>query len=92
MTPVEAAVSNCLIRLLSPEDGVTGVIDLDADLFERYGLTSLNMVLLMTSLCEETNTDLTLFTDQDIARLRTPRHVAGLIETAGRSALTTTEA
>lgn len=92
MTPVEAAVSHTLIRLLDMPDLRPETLDLDGDLFERYGLTSLNLVLLMTSLCDETNTELSRITEEDLARLRTPRDVAALIEAADRKTPAATEA
>jgi hypothetical protein len=50
-------------------------IDLDSDMVASYGLTSLNKVLFLTSLCDETNTDLSRFTEHDLARMTTLRHV-----------------
>ncbi|MDH6110354.1 acyl carrier protein [Kitasatospora sp. MAP12-15] len=50
-------------------------IDPDADLVAAYGLTSLNKVLFLTSLCDETGTELFHFTEHDLARMTTLREV-----------------
>jgi acyl carrier protein len=42
---------------------------------EDYGLTSLNKILLITSVCDETQVELFHFTEHDLARMRTPRDV-----------------
>jgi acyl carrier protein len=61
MSNLESIVSRNLAELLDVD---VGRIALDADLSAEYGLTSLNLVLLMTSLCEETGTSLFNFTDK----------------------------
>jgi acyl carrier protein len=81
MSNLQSIVSRNLAQLLDVD---VGRIALDADLSAEYGLTSLNLVLLMTSLCEETGTPLFSFTDKDIAGLRTPRDVVTLFAAAGR--------
>ncbi len=82
MSSLQSIVARNLARLLDPAVAEADGVDLDADLFARYGLTSLNMVLLMTSICEETGTPLFNFTDKDIAKLRTPRDVVALFAAA----------
>ena len=59
-------------------------IALDASLSDEYGLTSLNLVVLVTTLCDETGTPVFNFTDEDIANLRTPRDVVTLFANATR--------
>ena len=48
-----------------------GELDLAADLAYEYGLTSLNKVLLVTSVCDDAGVDLRHFTEQDLAGMRT---------------------
>ncbi|MEV0193183.1 acyl carrier protein [Kitasatospora purpeofusca] len=79
MSNLQSVVSRNLAQLLDVDR-----IALDADLSTEYGLTSLNLVLLVTSLCEETGTPVFNFTDKDIANLRTPRDVVTLFAAAGR--------
>ena len=47
------------------------VLDLDEDLVETYGITSLNKVLFLTSLCKAAEVGLDNFTEDDLARMRT---------------------
>jgi acyl carrier protein len=79
MNPIETVVSQDLARLTSGTTHGDASVDFDADLYGHYGLTSLNMMLLMTSVCEKTKTALIHFTEQDIARLQTPRDIVSLI-------------
>ncbi|MEA2913418.1 MAG: hypothetical protein QOJ15_5499 [Bradyrhizobium sp.] len=79
MNSIETVVSQDLARLISAPTHRAAAVDLDADLYGHYGLTSLNMVLLMTSVCEKTKTALIHFTEDDIARLQTPRDIVSLI-------------
>jgi len=81
MSNLQSVVSRNLAQLLDVD---VGRIALDADLSTEYGLTSLNLVLLMTSVCEETGIPVFNFTDKDIANLKTPRDVVTLFATAGR--------
>lgn len=46
-------------------------IDLDEDLVETYGITSLNKVLFLTSLCKAAEVGLDNFTEEDLADMRT---------------------
>ncbi|GAB3998685.1 hypothetical protein GCM10029992_25170 [Glycomyces albus] len=46
-------------------------IDPAADLAEVHGLTSLNKVLFLTSLCKAADIGLDSFTEDDLARMRT---------------------
>jgi acyl carrier protein len=44
---------------------------LDADLVADYGLTSMNRVLFMISLCESLGVELSTFTEEQLAKLHT---------------------
>ena len=46
-------------------------LDPHEDLAETYGITSLNKVLFLTSLCKAAEVGLDNFTDDDLARMRT---------------------
>jgi acyl carrier protein len=59
-------------------------IDFDADLKRHYGLTSLNLMLLITSVCDDAAIELSNFTEDDIARLRTPRDIVAMLASARR--------
>ncbi len=84
MNEMDAVVARHLARLVNLEGGIANV-EFDADLFADYGLSSLNMVLLITSVCNETDTPLMHFTEEDIAGLRTVRGIADLVSAVARA-------
>ena len=84
MNEMDAVVARHLARLVNLDEGAASV-EFDADLFADYGLSSLNMVLLMTSVCNETDTSLMHFTEEDIAGLRPARGVANLVSAVARA-------
>lgn len=82
---IELAARANLARVLpvgiAPED-----IDPDAEL-DSYGLTSLHKVLFLTSVCDDTGVELHHFTEHDLARMRTLRHVTeALARHSGKAA------
>lgn len=81
MSNLQSTVERKLAEILDVD---VDRIALDADLSEEYGLTSLNLVLLVTSLCEETGTPIFTFTDKDIAGLKTGRDIVTLFASAAR--------
>ena len=71
MTPrIEKVARENLLTVLgsqiSPAD-----IDPSLDMSAHYGLTSLNKVLFMMSVCGDTGVDLGTFTEADVAAMRT---------------------
>jgi hypothetical protein len=75
---VETAARRNLAGVLSgvePEE-----IDLDLDMVDGYGLTSLNKVLFLMSACDDTGVNLSAFTEPDVARMRTLRDVTSALE------------
>jgi hypothetical protein len=71
---IERAARDHLTRVLD-SDLPPDAVDLDVDLVDGYGLTSLNKVLFLTSLCEDAGVALFHFTERDVARMRTLRDV-----------------
>ncbi|MBT2402867.1 MULTISPECIES: acyl carrier protein [unclassified Streptomyces] len=71
---IESAAREQLSLVLISEVAAEA-IDLDADMVAAYGLTSLNKVLFLTEVCEETDVDLAHFTEHDLAAMRTLRDV-----------------
>jgi acyl carrier protein len=71
---IEAAARDNLARVLeappAPQE-----IDPDRDMADGYGLTSLNKVLFLMSVCDETGVGLAEFTEPDVAGMRTLRDV-----------------
>jgi len=80
---LENAAREHLAQVLTSEVGPAD-LDLDLDMSDEYGLTSLNKVLFLTSVCTDTGVDLSYFTEHDVARMRTLRDVtAALTRHAG---------
>ena len=50
-------------------------IDLDTDMAGGLGLTSLNKVIFLMSVCDDTQVSLSAFTESDVAGMRTLRDV-----------------
>lgn len=76
---VDAAVRDNLATVLA--SGIEpGELDPDLDLAGDYGLTSLNKVLFMMSVCGDTGVDLGAFTEADVAALRTMGDVVAALD------------
>src|ERR1700728_3040518 len=52
-------------------DVVPADIDPSVDMAHGYGLTSLNKIVFLMSLCDDTGVDLSAFTELDVADMRT---------------------
>jgi hypothetical protein len=71
---IEATAREGLARVL--ESGVPPAdLDLDLEMADGYGLTSLNKVLFLMSVCDESGVSLSSFTETDVAAMRTLRDV-----------------
>ena len=81
---VEVAARRTLAPLLDL-DIAPDELDPDRDLAADYGLTSLNKVLFLTSVCEDTGVALSRFTERDVARMRTLRDVTELLSSNAES-------
>ncbi len=80
---METAARDNLARVLET-DVEPGDLDLDLDMADGYGLTSMNKVLFLMSVCDETGVGLSSFTEPDVAAMRTLRDVTkALSEHAG---------
>jgi acyl carrier protein len=71
---IEAVVRDGLARVLD-SDPEPASIDPELDLADDYGLTSLNKVIFLMSVCDETKVSLAEFTESDVAQMRTVRDV-----------------
>ncbi|MFC6880364.1 MULTISPECIES: acyl carrier protein [Actinomadura] len=71
---VERAAREHFLRVIASDDEPED-LDLELDMNREYGLTSLNKVLFLTSVCETTGVPLSAFTEQDLAGMRTLRDV-----------------
>jgi hypothetical protein len=50
-------------------------LDPDLDMADSYGLTSMNKVLFLMSACDDSGVSLSVFTEPDVAAMRTMRDV-----------------
>ncbi|WP_344939419.1 hypothetical protein [Sphaerisporangium flaviroseum] len=74
LDPIEEAARRNLSLVLDP--GIPpGELDLDRHMADEYGLTSLNKVLFLTSVCEDVGIPLSRFTEHDVAGMSTLREV-----------------
>jgi hypothetical protein len=73
-TDIESAVRADFLRVM-PELSENEV-DLGADMVDHYGLTSLNKVLFLMSVCDSVNVGVATFTELDLAGMRTLEDVA----------------
>ncbi|WP_250285303.1 acyl carrier protein, partial [Frankia sp. CiP1_Cm_nod2] len=60
-------------------DIAPGEIQPDVGLTGTYGLTSLNKVLFLTSLCRDTGVDTACLTEDDLARMHTLRDCVDIL-------------
>ena len=71
---IESLAREDLARVL--ESGARAAdIELDADMADGLGLTSLNKVIFLMSVCDDTHVSLSAFTEADVAGMRTLRDV-----------------
>jgi len=73
-TAVRENLAAVLTADVAPED-----LEPDLDLTGAYGLTSLNKVLFLTSLCKDTGVDMAHFTEDDLARMQTLRDCVAIL-------------
>ena len=71
---IEAIVRDGLANVIE-SDIKPDAINPDLDMADGYGLTSLNKVIFLMSVCDDTQVSLTEFTEPDVARMRTVRDV-----------------
>lgn len=78
---VEKAAREALANVLGSGD-LPGDLDLDADMSEGLGLTSLNKVIFLMAVCDDTGVSLSAFTETDVAGMHTLRDVVGALTNA----------
>lgn len=74
LNDIERAARDNLVLVLD-DDVEPGDLDLDVDLADGYGLTSLKKVVFLTALCDDTAVALGHLTEHDVASMRTLRQV-----------------
>jgi hypothetical protein len=71
---IETIVRDGLARVIDTGTG-PAEIDPNLDMADTYGLTSLNKVIFLMSVCDDTQVSLAEFSEPDVARMRTVRDV-----------------
>lgn len=84
MHDVEPIVERCLRDVLGPERA-RGGCDLRRRLAEDWGLSSMQLVMLVTTVCEEAGLPLTAFTERDIRSIKTAYDLIGVVRRAKSS-------
>lgn len=87
MTDIEPAVREALASTLRRPPGDAPTLDLAQDLKIDYGLSSLDLIMMMSALCTETGVPLTAFDEDDIAKLQTPGDIVRLLASKSSKAL-----
>lgn len=90
MNKVEGIVRRCLCQTLSRPENEADRLDLAQHLKLDYGLASLDLIVLMTSVCTAAEVPLTEFSEDDISTLQTPGDIVALL--SGKSALARSQA
>jgi hypothetical protein len=78
-TDIETAARQGLSAVL---DVAAEDLDLHLGMTDGYGLTSLNKVLFLMAVCDDTDVPLTAFTEPDVARMRTLGDVVSALAAA----------
>jgi acyl carrier protein len=79
MSHFEAVVRTCLARTIRRPADQAGALDLTADFTYGYGLTSLDLIVLVSDICNDANVPLTRFDEDAIARLHAPADIVDLL-------------
>ena len=77
-TDMEYAARENLARVLEPNVAASD-LDPTLDMVDGYGLTSLNKVLFLMAVCDETGVGLSAFTEADVAAMRTLQDVVAAL-------------
>ncbi|MFL6624803.1 MAG: acyl carrier protein [Sulfurifustis sp.] len=79
MSHIETIVRESLCKTLKRPPSQAGELKLEESLAYAYGLTSLDLIMLMTAVCSTAGVPLTEFTEDDIAQVRTPADIVNLL-------------
>jgi len=76
---IETIVRDRLCQSLSKPAEEAASLDMKAALGDDFGLASLDLIMLMTAVCNEAGVPLTSLGEEDLARLRTPADIVSLL-------------
>ncbi|MCY7364780.1 MAG: acyl carrier protein [Frankiaceae bacterium] len=64
----------------APGDPAGASLDMDADMADSYGLSSLDKVLFLTAICDTCHVSLATFTELDLAEMRSLGDVVAALQ------------
>ncbi len=79
MSNIEPAVREALSSTLRRPPADAPALDLALNLKFDYGLSSLDLIMMMSTVCAQTGVPLTAFDEDEIAGLETPGDIVRLL-------------
>ncbi len=79
MSDIEAIVRERLSKALNRNPDQGRLLNLDDSLGLEYGLSSLDLIVLMSSVCTDAEVPLTDLSEDDIGALQTPSDIVSLL-------------
>lgn len=81
MTKLDSIIKSNLAKTLKKKPDAAEQLNMDEDLMYGYGLTSLDMIMLMSSICNDAGISLTELAEDDLGKIRTTRDIEALLAT-----------
>ena len=79
MTDIEFIVRRHLCEVVQRPASEAASLSLDDDLIFDFGLASLDLIVLISGVCETAHVPLTQFGEDDLAKLRSGRDIVNLL-------------
>lgn len=79
MSDIETIVRERLCKTLNRSSDHGSLLNLDESLGLEYGLSSLDLIVLMSSVCTDVDVPLTELSEDDIGALQTPSDIVSLL-------------
>jgi acyl carrier protein len=79
VSDIETIVRQRLCAVLERPAEQSASLNLEEDLSYGYGLGSLDLIMMMSSVCSDAGVPLTELSEDDIGRLRTPADIVSLL-------------
>lgn len=78
---LDSIIKSNLAKTLKKKPDAVEQLNMDEDLMYGYGLTSLDMIMLMSSICTDAEISLTELAEDDLGKIRTTRDIEALLAT-----------
>lgn len=79
MSKLESIIKSNLEKTLKKNANASDQLNMDEDLMYGYGLTSLDMIMLMSSICNDAGISLAELAEDDLGKIRTTRDIQALL-------------